>query len=290
MQKSREFYGYLEGWLSIVTNVLLFFAKIFVGISSRSIAMMADAWHTLSDSLTSIVVIFGFKMSSKPADKEHPFGHGMIENISSIIIATMLGIVGFNFIIDSIKKFINRDSFEFNIFLVIVSIVSIVLKEAMAQFSFYLSKKINSEALKADGWHHRSDAITSVIILFGLILGKNVWWIDGVLGIVVAVFIIYTSIEIVLSTSKMILGEEVSEEKKDEIINLVKSTSNEIESVHHLHLHQYGDHKELTLHIRLPNEMTVEESHSLTQQIENKLLKEMSMNATVHVEPKDKPQ
>jgi len=288
MKKDKKFYGYLEGWLSIVVNTLLFVLKLFAGISSRSIAVIADAWHTLSDSLTSIVVIVGFKLSSKPADKEHPFGHGMIENISSIVIATMLGIVGFNFIVDSIKKLISRESFEFNFFVGFVVFLSIVIKEVLAQFSFYLGKKINSQALKADAWHHRSDAITSVIVFIGLLVGRYLWWIDAVLGFIVAIVIIYSAFEIILSSSKMILGENLSDEEAKKIISLVKTISNDIEEVHHLHCHQYGDHKELTLHIRLPNRMSVEDSHTLTQKIESLLLKELAMNVTVHVEPQHK--
>lgn len=288
MKKDKKFYGYLEGWLSIFVNTLLFVLKLFAGISSRSIAVIADAWHTLSDSLTSIVVIVGFKLSSKPADKEHPFGHGMIENISSIVIATMLGIVGFNFIVDSIKKLISRESFEFNFFVGFVVFLSIVIKEVLAQFSFYLGKKINSQALKADAWHHRSDAITSVIVFIGLLVGRYLWWIDAVLGFIVAIVIIYSAFEIILSSSKMILGENLSDEEAKKIISLVKTISNDIEEVHHLHCHQYGDHKELTLHIRLPNRMSVEDSHTLTQKIESLLLKELAMNVTVHVEPQHK--
>ncbi|MCX7820956.1 MAG: cation diffusion facilitator family transporter [Brevinematales bacterium] len=288
MKREKKYYGYLEGWLSIVVNTLLFILKLYAGIASKSIAVIADAWHTLSDSLTSIVVIVGFKLSSKPADKEHPFGHGMIENISSVVIATMLGIVGFSFIVDSIKKLISRESFEFNFFVGFVVVLSIVVKEALAQFSFYLGKKINSQALKADGWHHRSDAITSVIVFVGLLLGRYFWWIDGVLGLIVAIVIIYSAFEIVLSSSKMIIGESLSDEDSKKIISLVKTVSKDIEEVHHLHCHQYGDHKELTLHIRLPNKMSVEDSHSLTQKIESLLFKELAMIVTVHVEPKNK--
>ncbi len=288
MKKERKFYGYLEGWISIIVNSLLFVFKLIAGMQSHSIAVIADAWHTMSDSLTSLVVILGFKISSKPADKQHPFGHGMVENISSIIIATMLGIVGFNFIFDSLKRLYYRESFKFNLFVAIVFLVSFLVKEALAQFSFILARRINSDSLKADGWHHRSDAIASILVLLGLLLGKYLWWIDGVLGIIVAILIILTAKDIIFSTSKMILGENLDPLLEEQVIKIVKKTSNEIKEVHHLHLHQYGEHKELTLHIRLPNKMSVEKSHSLTQKIEATLLKELSLNATVHVEPEDK--
>jgi cation diffusion facilitator family transporter len=121
-KKYKTSIGYLEGTISIILNTLLFGLKYWVGIKTFSIAIIADAWHTLSDSLTSLVVIIGFKVSSKPADKKHPFGHGRAEIISSVIIGTMLAIVGFNFLIASIQRFINQQSASYGNLAIIVFI------------------------------------------------------------------------------------------------------------------------------------------------------------------------
>jgi len=287
MKNEKKKIGYLEGWVSILINTALFVFKFIAGMKSHSIAVVADAWHTLSDSFTSLVVIIGFWLGSKPADREHPFGHGMIENISSIIIATLLGGVGITFFIDSIKKILAKEPLELNIFTVIVFLISVLVKEALAQFSFYLGKKIDSGALRADGWHHRSDAIASLLILAGVFTGKYLWWIDGALGIVVSILIVMTAKEIIFSSSRRIIGEEPDENFKKKVEEIVSNVSGSIKEVHHIHLHDYGDHKELTLHIRLPNKMSVEESHNLTKEIESAIHKNLSIDTTVHVEPEN---
>ncbi|GAI77757.1 unnamed protein product, partial [marine sediment metagenome] len=158
-KKNKIFLGYLEGIISIFLNTFLFGLKYWVGMKTFSIAIIADAWHTLSDSLTSLVVIIGFKISSKPADKEHPFGHGQAEIVSSIIIGTMLAIVGFNFLIASIQRFTNQQSAVYGTSAIIVFLISVIVKEGLAQFSIRAGKKIDARSLIADGWHHRSDAL-----------------------------------------------------------------------------------------------------------------------------------
>ena len=148
--KYRISIGYLEGFISTILNILLFGLKYWVGIQTFSVAIVADAWHTLSDSLTSVIVIIGFKVSSKPADKEHPFGHGRAELISSVIIGTLLIIVGFNFLVESIHRFINYQSANYQNLAVIMFIISTIIKEGLAQFSIRAGKKINSYSLIAD--------------------------------------------------------------------------------------------------------------------------------------------
>ena len=134
-KKDKTFIGYLEGTLSIILNTILFGIKYWVGIKTYSIAIIADAWHTLSDSFTSLVVIIGFKVSSKPADKKHPYGHGQAEIISSIIIGTLLAVIGVNFLIASIQKFINHQSASYGNLAIIIFIISVIVKEGLAQFS-----------------------------------------------------------------------------------------------------------------------------------------------------------
>jgi cation diffusion facilitator family transporter len=192
-KKYKTSIGYLEGTISIILNTFLFGLKYWVGIKTFSIAIIADAWHTLSDSLTSVVVIIGFKVSSKPADKKHPFGHGQAEIISSVIIGTLLAVVGVNFLIASIQKFINHQSASYGNLAIIVFIVSVIVKEGLAQFSIRAGKKINSQALIADGWHHRSDAMVSFLVLVGIFIGEYFWWVDSIMGAAVSLVIFYTT-------------------------------------------------------------------------------------------------
>lgn len=220
MARSKQSYAYVEGWLAIGTNILLFGIKYWAGIVSGSIAIIADAWHTLSDSLTSIVLLIGTRISNKPADREHPFGHGRAEWISSLIIGVLLAVIAFNFIIESIERLINHEEVVFGTLAIVVTIISIVVKEGLAQYAFWTYKKSGSKSVRADAWHHRSDAISSVIILAGIFLGRYFWWIDSFLGLAVAGMLIYATVDILRDTTHIILGEKPTEYIIDKIKNI----------------------------------------------------------------------
>ncbi len=163
---------YAEGWLSIAINLTLFALKYWAGIATGSVAIVADAWHTLSDSLTSLMVIVGAKLSSRPADRDHPFGHGRVEIIVSIIIGVLLVVVGFNFFLESVQKLRENESANFNTLAAVVFALSVVLKEALTRFAFWAGKKTGARSLIADGWHHRSDSVASALILLGIAVGR----------------------------------------------------------------------------------------------------------------------
>ena len=284
-KKYKNFIGYLEGTISIILNTLLFGLKYWVGIKTFSIAIIADAWHTLSDSLTSLVVIIGFKVSSKPADKKHPYGHGQAEIISSAIIGTLLAIVGFNFLIASIQRFINHQSASHGNLAIIVFIISVIIKEGLAQFSIRAGKKINSQSLIADGWHHRSDALVSLLVLVGIFMGSYFWWVDSIMGMIVSLVIFYTTFIILKESISTLIGEEPSEDLEAEIRKIVTNSVSHDVKLHHLHSHKYGDNRELTFHIRLPADTRLEEVHGISEELEKKIKEEMNIETTIHVEP-----
>jgi cation diffusion facilitator family transporter len=277
--------GYLEGLLSIIINTTLFLFKIWVGTKASSISMIADAWHTLSDTLTSIVVIFGFYISSMPKDDEHPFGHGRAEVIAAIIIGTLLAVVGFNFIIDSIKNLKDRVSANFSTFSLIVFGLSAFIKELLASFSIWAGKKIQSRSLIADGWHHRSDALASIVIVIAAIFGKFLWWIDSVLGIIVSLLILYTAFDIAKGASNSLLGEKADSKLIEDVNNIIHNIIPEISDAHHIHIHRYGDHLEITLHLRMDSNLNVKSAHDIASQIENKIREELKAETTIHIEP-----
>jgi len=285
MKFKKENLGYIEGWVSIVVNTLLFGMKYWVGILCGSVAMIADAWHTLSDTLTSIVVIVGFVIAARPADKEHPFGHGRAEFIAALAIGILLGVVGFNFMAESVGRLIHHHSVKFSLFAIIVFFVSIFVKEALSQFAFWAGKQINSKSVTADGWHHRSDAIASALIVVGALFGKFFWWIDGVLGIGVSLLILWAAFDIIRSSSSALLGEAADRESEKKIRNLILKNFRIVKSTHHIHIHRYGTHNELTLHIKLPSSMSVARAHDICTEVEVLLKREMKMETTVHVEP-----
>jgi cation diffusion facilitator family transporter len=155
----RKKASYIEGTIAIFGNVALFVLKYWAGIVSGSIALLADAWHTLSDSISSVVVILGAKLAAKKPDKDHPFGHGRWELVSSIIIAMLLVLIAVEFIRDAIGQLELRGSADFGTLALVVTVFSVVVKEAMAQYAFYLARKSGSSTVRADGWHHRTDAL-----------------------------------------------------------------------------------------------------------------------------------
>ena len=285
MSVSKQKYGYLEGWLSIILNTLLFGVKYWVGGRIGSVSMVADSWHTLSDTLTSVVVIVGFWIMAKPPDDRHPFGHARAENIAAIIIGVLLAVVGVFFGWESVQRLLEHKAAAFSLFAILVFLASALLKEGLALFAFWAGKKSGSQAVAADGWHHRSDAIASALIVIGALVGRGLWWIDGALGIGVSLLILWAAVGIVRSSSSILLGEAPGEELKRAVLAVVRQEYPLVDDVHHLHLHRYGSNMELTLHLRLPPAMSVGQSHEIGYRIEERLRSELSLEPTVHIEP-----
>jgi len=282
----RKKAGYVEGTVSVIVNTGLFAVKLWASIITGSIALAADAWHTLSDSLSSFVVIIAAKLASKKADKEHPFGHGRWEQIASIFIAFLLGMIAFVFLEESVRKFISKDrSAEFGKIAIIVTAVSIVVKELLAQYAFYLGRKAHNTNVKADGWHHRSDALSSVVVLVGILFAHKFWWIDSLLGFIIAIMLFYAAFEILKEAVTKILGEEPKQKLIDDITNEIKSIYKDDLNIHHFHIHNYISHKELTFHIRLNKDITIGKGHVIASAIEDRILEKFKMSATIHVEP-----
>ncbi|MBU1076521.1 MAG: cation diffusion facilitator family transporter [Spirochaetes bacterium] len=280
--------AYIAGVLSLIINIFLFAVKYYIGSRIDSIAMQADAWHTLSDTLTSIVFLVGFWFSNKKADKEHPFGHGRAEPIAAIVIGTLLAVVGAGFFNESIIRLKSFQMVHYTRMAILIFSVSVLIKEAMALFSFWVSKKINSQALHADAWHHRSDAITTVIIVAGALVGKYILWIDSIMGIAVSLFIIYTAYTILKENISSLLGKGQDALFEKNLRKLIKEITPVASTVHHCHLHQYGDHIELTCHIKFPGNMEITEVHDIVTKIEKKIQKKMNITATIHMEPFEK--
>jgi len=287
MQKSKA--QVFEGTVSVIANTVLFALKFWAGMVTGSLALIADAWHTLSDSLTSLFIIFAVKLSSKKADREHPFGHGRWEHISSIFVALFLGIVAYEFFVKSIIRFRNKETVLYGTLAIVVTVISIIVKELLAQFAFYYGRKTDNTVVKADGWHHRSDALSSVIVLAGIIFsfafGDKFWWIDSVLGLLVALAIFYATIKILKEAITKLLGEEPDDDLVNKITERVKAIYHDDLQLHHFHIHNYVLHKELTLHIKLDKNMTLEKSHRIATAIENMIESDFGMTTTIHTEP-----
>ena len=280
--------GMAEGLVTGLGNILLFGLKLWAGLVSGSVALIADAWHTLTDTVSSLIVIVGMKIASKPPDKEHPFGHGRAEFISSLIIGILLIIIGVHFISASIERLQNREEANFGLIAIVVTIISMLLKEAMAQYAFWVARRIEAESIKADGWHHRSDAISSAIILVGIFFEKYIWWIDAALGILVSVIIFYSAWVILNNTINTLLGVK----PQKETINQIKKITAEVYPgdlrVHHFHIHNYGFHNEMTFHIVLPKQMELGDASKITRKLFEEIKQQMNILATIHIDTESK--
>jgi cation diffusion facilitator family transporter len=285
MFSTRKSLGYFVAGLSIAINIILFAGKYWVGITFQSIAIQADAWHSLSDTLTSIIVILGFWISAKPPDKQHPFGHGRAEEIGTLIIGTLLAVVAVTFFTRAIERLLQGESATFGDIAIIVLLFSVIIKEALAQYAFRMGKKINSSSIIADGWHHRSDAITSGLIALGAFIGTRYWWIDGVMALGVSFLIGYVTFDILKKSIRSMLGEAPDRNLDRKIKEIITHNFPQVSNVHHLRVHRYGEHVEVTLHIMLPAHMNLDEAHTIAVSIEDELRTKCQIEPTVHIDP-----
>ncbi len=283
--RDKKYYITREGWLSIIGNIILFILKYWAGIVTGSLALIADAWHTLSDSVSSIIVLIGGKIARKPADDDHPFGHGRAEHIAAVIIGVLLAIIAFDFIVGSIEKFGTKEKTVFKTVAWVVTILSILVKEGMAQYAFWAARKTNSSILKADAWHHRTDALSSVVILIGIAAGSHFWWTDAVLSFIVALMIGWASWQILSKEITSLLGESPTEELLISIRETAQNACEQPLHLHHIHIHNYGDHTEMSCHIKLPPKMSLVDAHEICTKIEIAIDNEFGFITTIHPEP-----
>ena len=290
--KVRARYGALEGWASIVINLLLFVVKIVLGISMKSVSLIAEAVHTLADSGTSAVVIIGFKIARKPSDKEHPFGHGRMESVAALVVSVLLFMAGVELVEKSIHAIIKPHSSTAPTGMILVIIATIVIKELMARFAYQLGEIIDSQALKADALHHRSDAITTVLVVVALIatrFGYNN--IDGIMGVGVSLVIFYSAFLIAKEAINPLLGEAPSRETIKEIENLAKAHEGVL-GVHDIIFHRYGQTSVVSLHIEVSDKDSVSSLHNLSEKVERDIVRKIGGTVVIHIDPvnKDHPQ
>lgn len=290
--KVRARYGALEGWVSIVINLLLFVVKIVLGISINSVSLIADAVHTLADSGTSAVVIIGFRMARKPSDKEHPFGHGRMESIAALVVSVLLFMAGVELAEKSIHAILKPQSSTAPVSVILVVFATLVIKEIMSRFSYQLGDIIDSQALKADALHHRSDVIATGLVVVALIttrFGYN--YVDGVMGVFVSFIIFYSAYSIAKEAINPLLGEAPSKGTIKEIEKLAM-THEGVSGVHDIIFHKYGQTSVISLHIEVSDKESAFKLHALAEQVEDTITQKIPGMAVVHVDPlnKDHPQ
>ena len=278
--------GYREGLVSVILNLLLFVLKYYAGIASASLALIADAWHTLSDSLTSLVVILGIKLSSKKPDKEHPFGHGRIEYIAALIVSFLVLEVGFTFLKDSVSKIRTPETLNFQLISVVILILSIGVKLWLGVFNKKLGKKIDSKVMMAVFTDSMGDVITTSATILSLVIfrltGLN---IDGIVGIGVALVVMWAGVGIAKDTLEPLIGEAIDPEEYDKVKHFVERYQG-IEGTHDLIIHNYGPNQSMaSIHAEVPNDADIEEAHELIDRIERDAVDELGILLVIHMDP-----
>lgn len=272
-----------EARIAIAGNLLLAIYKFFVAHLTGSAAVLADSWHTLSDSLSSIVLLIGVRIAERPPDKEHPFGHGRAELIATLVIGTMLAVLGVEFLSQGIGKLVHPEVTQYGRLAIVAMVVTIVVKEAMAQFAFRIGRQTGMSSVSADGHHHRSDALSSLVLLAGIAIGRRFAYTDGILTVVVSLFIFQSAWEVLRSAVSQTLGEEPTGKFLDSLRALGAECLGPDSDLHHVH--HYGTHHEVTLHATLPGSMPLSESHAKITLLEERILSDLHYDATIHVEP-----
>jgi len=277
--------GVFQGWISVLVNSILFIFKLVIGVMVGAVSVIADAVHTLSDVVSSIVVIWGFKQAEKPADVEHPYGHGRAEYIATLIIAILLCVAGIEFIEASIDRIQNPEQVVAEWWMILILMVTIILKEITARYAEFLSTKIASGTLHADAWHHRIDALSSLLVVGALIAGKYGYpSSDGWAGLGVALFLIYTGFEIAKDAVDDLIGKPPTSEEVEVIRQIVMSVDGVL-GAHDIIVHSYGHDKFASVHVEIDADETTAVAHDISEEVEDKLEKAIGVEPTVHLDP-----
>lgn len=278
--------GKLAGGTGIVCNLLLFFGKLMVGWLANSVSIIADAVNNLSDASSSVVTLLGFKMAQQPADEEHPYGHARYEYLSGLVVAALILIIGFDLAKSSLQKIIHPEAVEFSIATFVVLLLSIGVKLWMAGFFRSLGRRIRSTTLEATSVDSRNDVITSSAVLLGCAVGYFFHInIDGIVGLAVAIFILYSGVDIARETISPLLGKQADPELVENITKLVLSHE-KILGIHDLLVHDYGPGQCFaTLHAELSAEEDPLECHDIIDDIERDALEQMNVHLVIHYDP-----
>lgn len=283
---TRKKAGFLSSTVGIVCNIILFVSKFIIGTIANSVAIISDAFNNLTDCLSCIITMFGYNLASKPADKEHPFGHGRMEYFTSLIIAVFIIIVGFEFFKTSLSRILNKEDIDVTYFTIIVLVLSILLKFWMYLFNKKMSTIFNNQAMMATSYDSLSDAMTTSITLIGSIISLFTSFpIDGVIGLIVSGLIIKTAISIIKDTLDELLGKPADKETTQQLLDIVMSHQG-ILGVHDLMIHNYGPNNMIaSLHAEVDAKQNVLEAHDTIDNIEKEIFEKMKIMTTIHLDP-----
>lgn len=284
--KQRENHGKIASIIGILANVILAGAKIAVGFLFGVLSLMADGFNNLSDCGSSLMSFVSFKLSNKPADKEHPFGHERIEYVLSMVVAFLILMIAFELLKESIGKIVSPTELSFSIIIIIVLGVSILAKLSLFFYNMGVAKKINSQILKATAMDSLSDCISTSTVLVAILVGKFTGVnLDGYAGILVAGFVAYSGIGILKETMSHLVGKAPDKKIVDSIKERILAHS-EVYGIHDLSVYTYGPNKYFaSVHIELDADVDVLESHEIVDNIEQEFFEKTNIVLTGHLDP-----
>lgn len=285
-QSVRTSYGVLASIIGIICNLILCGIKIIIGVMIQSISVIADGFNNLADAASSIVSFVGVKIAGRPADKEHPFGHGRVEYVSALIVAFLVIEVGFSCFKSSFNKILNPEVILFNPVLVAILLMSVLVKVWLAYFNHKLGKRINSSVMKATATDAKGDVIITLTTILSIIVGKVTGLaIDGYTGIAVSVFVLVSGYNIAKDTLEPLLGAAVDRDLYEKVTKKVESYEIIVGS-HDLIVHNYGPTQKMaTIHAEIPNNINFEEAHEVIDQIERDVLRDLDIFLVIHMDP-----
>ncbi len=282
----RYAYGRMAGYTGLVANTLLFIGKLLVGWLSGSVSIIADAFNNLSDAGSSVVTLIGFRLSSAPADKEHPFGHGRMEYLSTLTVAVLIILAGFELASSAVQKILNPTATAFSWWTVAVLILAIGIKLWMALFCTRVGKTIHSKTLTATAADSRNDVIcTAVVLVSTIVSALTDVMIDGYIGVAVALFVIWSGFSIVRDTISPLLGEPPDPELVENIRRTVLEQEGVV-GIHDMIVHNYGAGRcVVSLHAEVPAHEDLLTSHERIDAVEQRLVQEYNLLACIHMDP-----
>lgn len=279
-------YGVLSGSVGIIANLCLTASKLAIGIVSNSISITADGINNLTDAFSSIVTLLGFKLSGAKPDKEHPFGHGRIEYVAALIVGFIIEMMGFELIKSSIEKIKNPQEIVFSIPAIVVIVFSIAVKLWLALFNRFLGKKISSPALCAAVKDSMSDILATTMTGVSLFVFKFTQInLDGILGVVVAILIMYSGIGVLRQSVGIILGNPPNRQLVNELLETVKNKKGVL-GTHDLIIHSYGENRLFgSLDVEVDEKMKLTDAHEIANEIESEIKERFGISLVAHIDP-----
>ena len=282
----RSRVGMLSGGVGIACNALLCVLKLIVGVISGSVAITADAMNNLSDAASSIVTLVGFRLAQQPADEDHPYGHARYEYLSGLAVAGMILVIGFELGKTSIEKILHPTDVLFSAPVCIVLVGSILVKLWLFLFNRHLGKLVDSQALLATAADSRNDTVSTLAVLAAGIIGTVFHWrIDGVMGLAVAAFILYSGVNMAKETISPLLGENASPQLRQQIVDLVNACP-EVLGYHDLMVHDYGPGQRFaSMHVEMDQQADPLVCHELIDNLERACLRSYNVHLVLHYDP-----